>query len=225
MLEDCERKAFEDMESRKKELILGGIVLLSFLIGICFYPQMPDPMVTHWNTRGEADGYMSRSWGLFLVPLVLAGTYVLFLAIPKIDPLKENIQKFQKYYYGIMMILFLFLLAIYFHLILWNLGVEISPNLIIPLLLAPLFYYLGVLCEHSRRNWFIGIRTPWTLSSDKVWKKTHILGGKIFRFSAFLVLFGAAFPNYALYFILVPAIVGTLAVIIYSYIIYKEESP
>ena len=79
----------------KKTIILSLlIILLSFIIGIYFYPQMDDLMASHWNVKGEVDGYMSKFWGLFLMPFVSAGLLLLFILVPKIDPLKANIEKF-----------------------------------------------------------------------------------------------------------------------------------
>jgi len=138
-------------------------------------------MASHWNARGEVDGYTSKFWGLFLMPLILVGLGALFIAIPRIDPLKANIEKFRGYYDGLIIIFVIFMLAIHAQGILWNLGIEINPNVIFPICLGPVFFYTGVLCENAKRNWFIGIRTPWTLSSERVWDKTHKIGGRLFK--------------------------------------------
>jgi uncharacterized membrane protein len=70
---------------RKSEIIILGIILISFIVGIYFYPQMPEKMASHWNTQGQINGYMSKFWGLFLMPLISVGLFLLFIAIPKID--------------------------------------------------------------------------------------------------------------------------------------------
>ena len=142
---------------------------------------MPEKMASHWNIKGEVDGYMSRFWGLFLMPFILFGLGLLFILILRIDPLKENIEKFKKYYDGFIILFFIFMLTIYFQVILWNLGIKIGPNVILPVGLGVLFFYVGILCENAKQNWFIGIRTPWTLSSEKVWDKTHKIVGKLFK--------------------------------------------
>jgi len=84
------------------------IILLSFAIGVYFYSQMPDRMVSHWNVRGEADGYISKFWGLFLMPIISIVMVLLFLVIPKIDPLKENVKKFRKYFDAFIILILLF---------------------------------------------------------------------------------------------------------------------
>jgi uncharacterized membrane protein len=208
---------------RKSEIIIIGIILLSFVVGIYFYPQMPEKMASHWNAQGEVDGYMSKFWGLFLMPLTLVGLTLLFFAIPRIDPLKVNIEKFRKYYDGFIILFSIFILAAHFQIILWNVGIKISPNVILPIGLGLLFFYSGILCENAKRNWFIGIRTPWTLSNDVVWDKTHKIGGKLFKVAGVVSLFGIFFQNYALLFVLLPLILVAVYTIIYSYVEYQKQ--
>jgi uncharacterized membrane protein len=81
-------------------LAMIASVVIGFIIGSILYPQMPQSMASHWNAAGEADGYISRFWGIFLFPLISLGLLGLFLVIPKIDPLRSNIEKFIGYYYG-----------------------------------------------------------------------------------------------------------------------------
>jgi uncharacterized membrane protein len=85
---------------RKSTVVITGLILFSFIISIYFCPLVPESMATHWNSRGEVDGYMSKFWGLFFMPLLVTGLAVLFLAIPRIDPKRENIAKFRNYYDG-----------------------------------------------------------------------------------------------------------------------------
>ncbi|MDM7920485.1 MAG: SdpI family protein [Methanosarcina sp.] len=208
---------------RKVTAAITGLVLVSFILSIYFYPQVPEQMATHWNSQGEVDGYMSKLWGLFFMPLVITGLVIMFLAIPKIDPRKENIAKFRKYYDGFIVILVLFMVAVHLQTVLWNIGIRINPNAMLPLGIGLLFYYMGILTENAERNWFIGIRTPWTLSSEKVWKRTNRLGGKLFRIAGIAAVFGAFFPEFAIYFILVPVIAVAGFSVIYSYIEYQKE--
>ncbi|WP_410507317.1 SdpI family protein [Methanosarcina hadiensis] len=208
---------------RKTTAAITGLVLLSFILSVYFYPQVPEQMATHWNSQGEVNGYMPKLWGLFFMPLVITGLAIMFLVIPKIDPRKENIAKFRKYYDGFIVILILFMVAVHLQILLWNTGIRISPNAVIPLGIGLLFYYMGVLMENAERNWFIGIRTPWTLSSDSVWKRTNRLGGKLFKIAGIAAVFGAFFPEYAIYFILVPALIVAGITVVYSYIEYQKE--
>lgn len=211
------------MNMRKSEIAILGIILLSLIVSIYFYPQMPEKIASHWNVQGQVDGYMSKFLGLFLMPIILIGFALLFVATPRIDPLKANIEKFRRYYEGFIILLFLFLLSIHFQVILWNLGIKISPNVIAPIGIGILFFYTGILCENAKRNWFIGIRTPWTLSSEKVWEKTHKIGGKLFKIAGVIAFVGVFFQSYALFFIFVPVLLVAVYTIIYSYFEYQKE--
>jgi len=208
---------------KKSNLIILGIILLSFVIAIYLYPQMPEKVASHWNARGQVDSYMSKFWGLFLMPLILAGLFPLFLLIPKIDPLKENIKKFRKYYDGFILVMVLFFFYIYLLTVLWNLDARFNMTQLLIPAIGLLFYYAGILMENAKRNWFIGIRTPWTLSSDRVWDKTHKIGGKLFKVAGLIALVGFFFLKHAIFFMIVPVILFSVYTIIYSYIEYQKE--
>lgn len=208
---------------RKSTIAVLGMILFSFVIGIYFYPQMPEKMASHWNARGQVDGYMSKFWGLFLMPFVLIGLALLFTTIPRIDPLKANIKKFRKYYDEFIILFFIFMLSIHFQAILWNIGIKISPNVTAPIGFGILFFFIGILCENAKRNWFIGIKNPWTLSSERVWEKTHKIGGKLFKIAGVIAFVGVFFQSYALFFIFVPVISVAAYTIIYSYVEYQTE--
>ncbi|MCX6818991.1 MAG: DUF1648 domain-containing protein [Candidatus Aenigmarchaeota archaeon] len=199
-----------------------ALIILSFIIGIYIYPQMPASMASHWNAQGIVDGYMSKFWGLFLMPVISVFLFLLFLAIPRIDPMKKNIQKFRKYFDIFIMIIIAFLLYLYSLTILWSLGFKFSMIFMLLPAFAILFYYAGILTENAKRNWFIGIRTPWTLSNDKVWDKTHKLGGLLFKLCGIIALFGMLLPDYALLFVIIPAVVLAIYTVVYSYFEYQK---
>jgi uncharacterized membrane protein len=184
---------------------------------------MPERMASHWNERGQVDDYMTKFWGLFLMPFISIGLFLLFILIPKIDPLKTNIEKFKKYYDTFIMSIILFLFYIYLLTILWNVGIKFDMVQFLTPALGILFYYCGVLIQNTKRNWFIGIRTPWTLSSERVWEKTHSIGGKLFKIAGIIAFLGILFRNYSLFFVLVPIILVAIYTVIYSYLEYQKE--
>ncbi|MGC8932793.1 MAG: SdpI family protein [Candidatus Methanodesulfokora sp.] len=223
MAQEVSLEEYKKAYRKISEIIILGIILLSFVVSIYFYPQMPEEMASHWNAQGQVDGYLSKFWGLFLMPFFLVGLALLFTAIPKIDPLKANIEKFRQYYDGFVILFFIFLLSIHFQVILWNIGIKITPNATLPIWLGLLFFYCGILCENAKRNWFIGIRTPWTLSSEKVWDKTHKIGGKLFKIAGIVSSVGVIFQSYALFFMFVPVILVAIYTVVYSYLEYRKE--
>jgi len=206
----------------KTELVVFAIILISFVIGFYFYSQMPDKIASHWNAQDQVDGYMPKFWGMFLMPVISIGLLLLFMLIPKIDPLKKNIEKFRKYYNWFVLLIIIFLFYIYLLTVLWNIGFRFAMSQMMLPALGILFYYIGILLENAKRNWFIGIRTPWTLSSDKVWDKTHKIGSKLFKIIGVIAFLGIFFQKYSLWFILVPILLVAGYLIVYSYFEYQK---
>jgi uncharacterized membrane protein len=119
------------------------------------------------------------------------------------------------------MIVFLF--YIYLLSIAWNLEYRFNMTRMILPAIGILFFYIGILVENAKRNWFIGIRTPWTLSSDKVWAKTHKLGGKLFKIAGVIAFLGILLQKYSIWLLLVPALIAGLYPVVYSYFEYQKE--
>ena len=109
------------MTNMRKEIILAlFVILLQFLVAIYYYPQMPDQIASHWNIQGEANGYMSKFWGLFLVPLMSVGLFFLFAVIPRIDPLQNNIKEFIGYYWSFIILFLGYMLYIQVLIAVWK---------------------------------------------------------------------------------------------------------
>lgn len=203
-------------------LLLSLIIIAALGLGIYFYPQMPANMASHWGVSGEVNGYMPKAVGIFMVPGIMILCTLLFIFLPKLDPLKSNVEKFRKYFDWFIVLLNLFFLYLFILTLLWNLGGNFHLGQWMAPGLGGLFFYIGVLIGHSKRNWFIGIRTPWTLSSDVVWDKTHQIGSRLFKASGVLCLFGFTQPNMIFYYILGPVLISALITFVYSYIIFKK---
>jgi uncharacterized membrane protein len=202
--------------------IIIGVIALSFAIGIYLYPDLPPRMAAHWNSQGLVDGYMPKFWALFLLPLISITVFLLLIFLPRLDPLKHNIEKFRKQYETFIVFLVIFLFYLHLLTLLFNLGITFNMVQAMAPGFAILFYCAGMLMENAKQNWFIGIRTPWTLSSEEVWNKTHKLGSKLFKAAGIIMLFGIILPKYAIWLMLVPIISVTLYLFIYSYMEYKK---
>jgi uncharacterized membrane protein len=199
------------------------LLLFAIAITLIAYPQMPDAVASHWNAAGEVDGYLPKSVGLALIPLLAIGLSALFVFLPCIDPLRYNYRKFQDYYEGFILVFAAFLFLVQLQIILWGLGIPLSPNLTMPLMMGGLFIYLGFLLEHAEPNWFVGIRTPWTLSSETVWKKTHRRGATLFKLAGGVSFIGILAGVCAWLFILVPVIAVAGYTVVYSYVEFRKE--
>ena len=211
------------MGFRKSELLVFFMVLVSFAIGAYAYDSLPGKVASHWNAQGEVDGHMPKPWGVYFLPAMLAVLAVVFFAIPRIDPYGKNIEQFREYYDNFIMLLMLFMIAVYVQTLLWNMGAQISFNLTMPLGIGALIYYAGEMCGHSKRNWFIGIRTPWTLMSERVWEKTNRMGGKLFKLVGIAAVLSVLLGEVALLAVVGMAIAGAAYVFAYSYFEYQKE--
>ncbi len=210
-------------DMKKIKLLTIAVLIMSFIAAVILYPLMPEMMASHWNAQGEVDGYMPRVLGLFLMPAISLAILILFIALPRIDPLKENIAKFKEHFDIFVLVIILFFAYIYTLSILWNLGFRFSMTQMIIPAIAILFYCAGVVNEKAKRNWFIGIRTPWTLSSDLAWEKTHKAGGLIFKFCGILCFAGIFIEKYAVAIVILPIIAGTIFLFIYSFAVFTSE--
>ena len=199
------------------------VLVLTAVITLVAYPVMPDVVASHWNAAGELDGTMPKFWGLALIPLLMYGFCALLAVLPRIDPLRKNYEKFRDYYEGFILVFAAFLLFIQLQIILWGRGIYMSPNLTLPILMGFLFIYIGFLMEHAEPNWFVGIRTPWTLSNETVWKKTHRKGATLFKLAGVVSFIGILAGIYAWLFILVPAIAVAGYTVVYSYVEFRKE--
>ncbi len=208
---------------RKSYLIIAAIIIISFIIGIYYYPKMPAQMASHWNAAGDVNGYMPKFWGMFLMPIISVFVVLLLIFLPKLDPMRKNVEKFRKYFDNFIILLAVFLLYLYILTLIFNFGIRLDIIRFLAPAFAALFYYSGVLISHAKQNWFIGIRTPWTLSSSKNWEKTHKIGAKLFKISGLLCLFGIIFKDYAIFFILVPVLLSAVYLFVYSYVEFRKE--
>jgi len=198
------------------------LIIIQFVIGIYLFPLMPERIAIHWNINGEADGYGPRLVGLFLIPAIELVLIPIFLMLPRIDPKASPERMIESYEWFIL--LFTFYMFYVFGLsIAWNLGYRFDfLRLLVPML-GILFYGIGNILGKVEMNWFLGIRTPWTMSSREVWEDTHRVGGRLFKTSGLLAVGGVFFGGWlSLGLALLPIMFSGFYVIIYSYMKYKQ---
>jgi uncharacterized membrane protein len=213
------------MSTRKMIISVLVLLLVTTLAGVLHWNGLPDPMASHWDINDQVNGTMPKLWGVFLMPLISLGLFLLFLLIPAIDPLKANIAKFRGAFNLFIAFMTLFLMYVQGLILAWNLGFthfKMSESLLPAVGL--LFILIGFMIRKAKRNFFIGIRTPWTLSSDKVWDETHRVGSILFIASGVLALTGVFFGGAtAFLLILIPLMVSTIFLVVYSYVLYQAE--
>ena len=200
------------------------MVLAFYVLAGIFYPQMPETMASHWNASGEADGYTGRFWGMFLFPLMMTGLTLLLAAVPSIDPLKANIRKFIGVYAWFVILFLLFFLYLYVLTILWNLDYRFNMTQLMMPAAGLLFVFMGIMIMRAKRNYMVGIRTPWTLANDEVWNRTHHLGGRLFIAAGVLTLLSAFWPALTIWVLMGSILTATIISVIYSYWVFQQVS-
>jgi uncharacterized membrane protein len=196
--------------------ILTIVALISVLV---LYPQMPETVPIHWNFKGEVDGYGPRAIA-FLLPGLMAGLLLLFRVLPWLSPKKFEVDSFRSTYCYIVVIIITLAGYIHFLVMLAYLGVTVN---IARALVAGVFLMCGLLGNvlgKVRRNFYVGIRTPWTLASERVWNDTHRLGAWLFAAAGFLGFIGTilGLPLWLPLVLLMPT---GLVPVVYSLIRYK----
>ena len=207
----------------KRVWLIIVIIAASFIIPILSLQHLPDRIVTHWGIHDEPNGTMGKTIGVFFSPVLSLVFLGIFLLLPKIDPFKNNIEKFREQFDLFLVVFLLFMLYINSLVIAWNLGfVQSLTTWFIPGL-GILLYYTGVFILHSEQNWFFGIRTPWTLSSEFVWKKTRVFGSILFKIAGAAVIIGGLWRDYLFHIILVSVLLASIIPLIASYVFYVRE--
>ncbi len=172
----------------KTEIVPLVVMAAAIVASFYFYARFPERVPIHWNAAGEPNGWGSRATGAFLFPAIILGMYLLFWAIPYVDPKKDRYLQFRKVYHIFKGFLVVFMALLYFITGLYALGVNLPVSFWVPGMVGLLFIVLGNYMGKIKPNWFMGIRTPWTLSSEEVWNKTHRFGGKIFMLGGLIFL-------------------------------------
>ncbi len=208
----------------KTEIFPVLVLILVAVFSFYFYYNFPEQVATHWNIAGEPDNWGSRTSAVFGFPLIMLGMYLLFFLLPYLDPKKDRYGQFRKVYHFFKGILVFFMAFIYFISGFKNLGHNISLELWIPVTIGILFMVLGNYMGKIKPNWFMGIRTPWTLSSEEVWNKTHRFSSRMFIIAGFLmVLTGIAPISFKAYLFIGALAVVLLGTIGYSYLAYRKK--
>lgn len=204
--------------------ILASLVILMPAVYLLFvWNRLPEQVAIHWNAQGEANGY-SPKIALLGMAALNAGIYLLLIWLPRIDPRRQNVQLSSATYGKIRIASVIFLSIVMMAAILINQGIEIDMLKVIFLSTLILFAFLGNYFGRVRPNYFIGIRTPWTLENDTVWRKTHQMAGKLWFWTALalmpLVLLAA--PAIVLPVFFVATLVLAFVPIIYSYYVFGQ---
>jgi uncharacterized membrane protein len=207
----------------KNEWYIPALILFSLAFGLYMYPELPGKVPTHWNIRGEIDGWTVKSLWVWIFPLFNLGIYALLLLLPSIDPRKQNYAKFSGTYRIIRLVLVLFITLLYLVTIAVALGIPLKVDLLVKVSVSLLFVILGNYMGKVRQNYFVGFKTPWTLANEEVWRKTHRFAGPLWvvigSIDVVLSFISAAWASITLF---ASFILMALIPLVYSYLEYRK---
>jgi uncharacterized membrane protein len=151
------------------------LILATLGAGLVLLPRLHAPVPVHWGVDGKPNGFEAPLTAVLVQPLVAAGVYLLLAAVPAIDPRRASYAAFAPTYRIVRWLIVLLMVGVQSAVLLSAAGVPVPTGAAARAVLAVLLLVLGNSIGRVRPNWFIGIRTPWTLSSDEVWRDTHRL--------------------------------------------------
>lgn len=208
-------------QHNRKTWILFLVTLGLAIVSLTF---LPERLPIHFNVQGEPDNFAGK-WSIFLAPAMIL--FFIFLAeiLRTFDPKRKNYDKFESYYYGIHFSVGLLMFFVQVYTITYALGWQINLSRLLPPIIGLLFVYLGNIMPKFKHNYFVGIRTPWTLASEQVWYLTHRFGGKVFVLGGlFLVVAGLlGLPQIQWLFVFVVVLIAILPLAASFYYFKKEQ--
>lgn len=200
------------------------LVALAFGFSAAVYSKLPAEIPTHWDLRGEIDDYTSRTWAAWMMPVMALAMAIILPRLPAIDPRKANYQKFRSSYDLVVNAALTVIVLTHIATLGAGMGWPIPIVRIMPIMVGVLFMAIGNVLPRARPNWMFGIRTPWTLTNDRVWERTHRLGGMTFV-GAGLVLIAGAFlnPKAMVVVLIVASVFASIIPVAYSYFAWRQE--
>lgn len=207
---------------KKLKLTLLILCAVSFVGHLFLYPHLPDMIPSNWSFDGTINSYSEKSLSIFLA-LLPALLLLLMDFIPRIDPRGRNYQKHEKAYQFFMIAIVLFLTVMVWVSNLAALGYTVDMGLLVQLGLGILFLIIGNFMPQIRSNYTFGIKTPWAIENEYVWRKTHQAGGIVFCLLGILFLISAFFKSEIFSWVIMGfLLISTLGLSLYSYLVYRK---
>jgi uncharacterized membrane protein len=201
------------------------LALVAAAMSAAVYTRLPETMAVHWDLDGNPNGWMPRAVGAAFGPVMILLLGFLMRVVPRIDPRAENYARFGEAYEVIVASVLVLMLVTHGIMLAIALGYHVSVARVVPALVGVLFVVIGNMMPLVRPNWWFGIRTPWTLSNDRVWTRTHRLAGFCMTGGGVLMIVAALVlpPSLGLPVLLTVAVAATVGPALYSYLTWKRE--
>ena len=208
---------------------LVSAIAIAAMLAMSFWAWSQVPAGTevpvHWNANGEVDRYGSIWEGILLMPAVSIGLVALLTFIPRLEPRKGNLMQSQKAYLAVWYAVIAFMTGIHGTIIFSTLGYQVNIITFISLAMGLLFIVLGNFMGKVRSNFIFGVRTPWTLSSELSWNKTHRLAGKLFIAYGLITIVAGFFLSIELWLGVTMGLVFLKLIVVmgYSYVVWRDD--
>lgn len=200
------------------------IMVGMFLVAAASWSSAPDRYPIHWNWTGQVDRYGGKTEGLLLMPVMTLGIYLMLVFLPRIDPLRANYERFRGTYAAMRLVFTVSMALIYAVTLLSGAGYPVDTSRVMPMVVGGMLIVVGNFLGKIRPNWFVGIRTPWTLSSRKSWVKTHRLGGWLFILMGLsLVLTGMVRTVWSFEVMAAVFVASLVWMMAYSYLVWRSD--
>ena len=197
------------------------IVAANLLLGIVTYPMMPDEIIMHWGAGGVPDGFGPKLTGVLLMQFVQFIIFGIYVVIPRIDPQKK-INASSGYYSNLMNLMMGYFLFFNVLFITQNLGYNYNMTTVMMPAVGALLFLMGGILSNAEPNWFVGVRTPWTLSNEEVWRATHEKAGLLFKMWGVISMAGVLYPTTSIYGLVVAITLGIIYLMFFSYREYRR---
>ena len=210
------------IKNPKKLLLSSIIILLPILFGLAVWEQLPEQVPTHWGASGDPDGWSSKAFAVFFMPLFLVALHWLCVFATGKDPKNQGQhQKLIGMVYWLVPAISLLVSGMMYTA---ALGYSVSATAVLPAVLGVMFIVIGNYLPKCKQNSTIGIKIKWTLENEENWNATHRFGGKLFVVGGFVLLGCAFLPAAAVIWVILPVMLMLTAVpMIYSYLYYKKH--
>ena len=211
------------IKKNKGKLILTSIIiLLPIIIGLLLWGKLPDKLPTHWNAEGVVDGWSSKTFAVFGLPLFLFAVHWVCLLATNADPKKQNhADKI------VSMVLWICpIISVLGGVLIYGtaLGMEFKVDKIMLILMGLMFIIIGNYLPKCKQNYTMGIKLPWTLNDEENWNKTHRLGGKLWVISGFAIMLCMLAPTSIMVVILIIILFAAMIVpTVYSYLLHRNK--
>lgn len=208
----------------KTELPLLALIAGMFVAAALIWPHAPESFPVHWGVSGEVDRYGGRFEGLLFLPLLSVALYLIMLFLPRLDPGRLNYARFAGAYYTIRATTIALMALLYTVMVLAAKGTPVDMPRFGGLAIGAMFFVMGNVLGKIRPNWFVGVRTPWTLSSKRSWTRTHRLAGWVFVVGGIaLMAAGIVHTPVAMEAAFAILATGMVGAIVYSYFVWKSD--